>query len=269
MNKSKQPFDITEWSKKQLTRSNLTSKAITGTAAIFMMIAVFSLVVKIPPYSLAEYETVTGTVGEAILVDNMNMITIETSSPVIEAHTTVEETTKAPEPYETMEDYETTVYCSYMGNLNIRSLPDTETGEILGYYKYRDPIHVAKRGNGWLYTTDGNYVSEGSTSVEMPSNLKYLGTFNTTAYCTCSICCGRNAKYGVTRTGTRPKEGRTIAVDPKVIPLHSKVVIDGHEYIAEDTGSGVNGKHIDFFIDGHKRAQSWGLQKREVYVYVD
>ena len=63
----------------------------------------------------------------------------------------------------------------------------------------------------------------------------HLGTFKLTAYCACSACCGQWAD-GITATGTTARAGRTIAVDPSVIPLGSTVYINGREYIAEYTG---------------------------------
>ena len=41
---------------------------------------------------------------------------------------------------------------------------------------------------------------------------------------------------GYTATGTKATEGRTIAVDPDIIPYGTTVIIDDHEYIAEDCG---------------------------------
>ena len=60
-----------------------------------------------------------------------------------------------------------------------------------------------------------------------------LGTFECTAYCSCSTCCGAWAD-GITYTGVQAVENRTIAVDPNVIPLGSVVEINGQEYVAED-----------------------------------
>lgn len=71
-----------------------------------------------------------------------------------------------------------------------------------------------------------------------------------TAYCPCEECSGQ---WGTkTKTGTTATEGRTIAVDPDVIPLGSKVKIGDKIYIAEDIGGAVNGKHIDVYFDDHK-----------------
>lgn len=38
-----------------------------------------------------------------------------------------------------------------------------------------------------------------------------------------------------------------MAVDPDVIPLGSRIMIDGHEYIAEDVGGAVKGNVIDIY----------------------
>lgn len=91
------------------------------------------------------------------------------------------------------------------------------------------------------------------------------GVFTAYAYCACEKCCGKWAQYGVTASGTVPQEGRTVAVDPDVIPLGSELWIDGEgPFVAEDTGSGINGSTIDVFCQSHADALEWG--KREVMV---
>lgn len=68
-----------------------------------------------------------------------------------------------------------------------------------------------------------------------------------------------------TATGTIPKAGRTIAVDPKVIPYGTKVWIEGIGFrVAEDCGGAVNGKIIDLFVE--ENALKFGEQKRKVVV---
>jgi len=87
-----------------------------------------------------------------------------------------------------------------------------------------------------------------------------------TAYCPCEKCCGEWAD-GITYTGTTAKEGRTIAVDPKVIPLGSRVVINGNEYIAEDIGGAIKGNRIDVFFATHTAALEFGVQNIEATVF--
>lgn len=165
-----------------------------------------------------------------------------------------------------MVEYNTTVYIAYNGNVNIRSIPSTD-GDILGSYSYRDSVEVVKRGDGWLKTSDGNYIYENATTTEEPPLLKLVGNFKITAYCTCSKCCGRNAAHGLTKSGTRPVAGRTISVDPKIIPLGSKVQINGHDYIAEDTGSAIKGNIIDMYFDTHQQALQFGVHYADIYIY--
>ena len=90
----------------------------------------------------------------------------------------------------------------------------------------------------------------------------FLGEFTLTAYCPGRCCCGKWAS-GYTATGTLATEGRTIAVDPKVIPYGTRVLLiwpDGtqREYIAEDCGGGVNGNRIDVFFGDHQAARVFG-----------
>ncbi|MFU1796732.1 ubiquitin-like domain-containing protein [Paenibacillus azoreducens] len=71
-----------------------------------------------------------------------------------------------------------------------------------------------------------------------------------------------------TATGTRVTEGRTIAVDPKVIPLGWWVYIEGVGYRrAEDTGGAIKGNKIDIYYDSVKRANNFG-RKSGLKVYV-
>lgn len=74
--------------------------------------------------------------------------------------------------------------------------------------------------------------------------------------------------YGITRSGTRATEGRTIAVDPNVIPLGTWVYIEGIGLRkAEDTGGAVKGKKIDVYYESDATAKGFGL-KRGYTVYV-
>ncbi|MBO6266796.1 MAG: hypothetical protein J6M06_01040 [Synergistaceae bacterium] len=99
---------------------------------------------------------------------------------------------------------------------------------------------------------------EDESAYEQPAWMQ-AGEFRIYHYCPCELCCGKHpgeVGYGITATGTVATAGRTIAVDPSVIPLGSEVLINGVIYIAEDTG--VKGKTIDLFVDSHEQALSMG-----------
>lgn len=63
-----------------------------------------------------------------------------------------------------------------------------------------------------------------------------------------------------------PEKGRTIAVDPDVIPLGSEVMIDGQVYIAEDTGGAIKGNKLDLFVGTEADSIQYGVRQHEVYI---
>lgn len=85
-----------------------------------------------------------------------------------------------------------------------------------------------------------------------------------TAYCSCTKCCGKSD--GITASGKKAKANHTIAVDKNVIPLGTKVLINGKQYVAEDTGSAIIGNRIDIYFDSHEQALEWGRQQIEIEV---
>ncbi|WP_162266450.1 G5 and 3D domain-containing protein [Anaerotignum neopropionicum] len=71
---------------------------------------------------------------------------------------------------------------------------------------------------------------------------------------------------GITATGTKATKG-VIAVDPKVIPLGTKVYVPGYGVaIAADTGGAIDGNRIDVCYETKSEAYSWGVQNVTVYV---
>lgn len=88
---------------------------------------------------------------------------------------------------------------------------------------------------------------------------------SSTAYCPCAKCCGKYAN-GYTHTGLPAKKG-VIAVDPSVIPLGTRVYVDGYGYaVAADTGSAIKGTRIDVCFDTHEEALKWGMKKVKVFL---
>ncbi len=74
--------------------------------------------------------------------------------------------------------------------------------------------------------------------------------------------------YMVTASGKLATPKRTIAVDPKLIPLGSLVYIDGIGYrVAEDIGGAVKGEHIDVYFPSDNEAVQFGV-RRHVKVIV-
>lgn len=60
---------------------------------------------------------------------------------------------------------------------------------------------------------------------------------------------------------------KVIAVDPKVIPLGSKVWVEGYgNAIAGDTGGAIKGNKIDVFIPTQSQALKWGRKNVKIKI---
>lgn len=103
-----------------------------------------------------------------------------------------------------------------------------------------------------------------AVAEESKATLVSLGEYTITYYCPCMQCCGKTD--GITATGTLATEDRTVAVDPKVIPLGSEMVIEGKSYIAEDVGGAIKGQKIDIYVNSHQEALNRGRQRAEVHL---
>lgn len=98
----------------------------------------------------------------------------------------------------------------------------------------------------------------------------YIGEATITHYCTelYKHACGLG--HGITASG-RPVEAYvSCAVDPNVIPLGSTVILDYgdgvlHYYRADDTGSGVDGNHVDLAVTYHDEAWDLGTKRAKVW----
>lgn len=105
------------------------------------------------------------------------------------------------------------------------------------------------------------------TVVQKEPKPEYITeTFKLTAYCPCMQCCGKTD--GITASGTKATEGRTIAVDPNVIPFGTEVIINGHTYIAEDKGGAIKDNRIDVYFDSHQDALEFGVQYADVLIKI-
>lgn len=87
---------------------------------------------------------------------------------------------------------------------------------------------------------------------------------NATAYD--AVSCGKKPGEARTATGAIAQRG-VIAVDPKFIPLGTRVYVEGYGYaIAADTGGAIKGNIIDLCMDSRAEALQWG--RRNVTVYI-
>jgi len=126
-----------------------------------------------------------------------------------------------------------------------------------------------------LADNDIKIVCEANTIMNMKA----------TAYDLSVASCGKSRnhpEYGVTCSGSRATYGRTVAVDPKVIPLGSKLFIEFPNkyknltgvYTAEDTGSAIKGNRIDIYLGEdypndhtvHNLCLDFGIQNVKIHL---
>ncbi len=111
-----------------------------------------------------------------------------------------------------------------------------------------------------------NTIIEKGTSKTVATaagNFSYKKALNVTATgytpydpgCTGTTASGTQAEYGV------------IAVDPRVIPMGSRIYIPGYgEAVAEDTGGAIKGNKIDLCYNTKQEAYNWGVRNITVYI---
>lgn len=98
-----------------------------------------------------------------------------------------------------------------------------------------------------------------------------LGQVVTSGYCNCTICCGQWSG-GPTASGAMPTPNHTIAVDANnpFVPMGTKVVMNGVEYVVEDTGAFARyGVQFDVYYGDHATASAHGHQTWEAYIADD
>lgn len=148
------------------------------------------------------------------------------------------------------------------------------SGKGNGTHAFEVPVDWSQYGEG-VYSVDAyigdqefnnslTYNTSTNSQESSYNGLRSLGVFKTTAYCPCARCSegwGRRTSTGATATS-----GHTIAVDPRVIPYGSRVMINGVIYTAEDRGGGVRGHHVDIFFNTHGETYQYGTRNAEVFL---
>lgn len=124
-------------------------------------------------------------------------------------------------------------------------------------------------GNGGSQPVNGESSSVGEGTITTSTGTTYTYSSVLTVSATAYSCEGR---VGYTYSGTVARVG-AIAVDPKVIPLGTKMYIvsnDG-EYVygycvAEDIGGGIKGNKVDLYFDTFDECWQFGVRTCTVYI---
>ena len=115
-----------------------------------------------------------------------------------------------------------------------------------------------KKVDDVLSTTNSDNIKIESNPT---NNYKEVYTMMSTAYA------GDTITYMGTTPVRDPDGISTIAVDPSIIPLGSKVYIPGYGLaIASDTGGLIKGNRIDLFLNSEDECINWGVQTVSLYL---
>lgn len=106
------------------------------------------------------------------------------------------------------------------------------------------------------------YVSVSRSNNQTATKTFYVEATAYTAYC--AGCSGK------TRTGINLRANpdiKVVAVDPRIIPLGSRVWVEGYGYaVAGDTGGAIKGNKVDLFMSSKSAAKQWGRKKVQLKV---
>lgn len=97
-------------------------------------------------------------------------------------------------------------------------------------------------------------------------------TLNTSAYCACYKCCGK--ENGITASGARATAWYTVAAG-KGYPIGTIIYIpalsgtpNGGWFVVQDRGGAISNSKLDIFVGSHSEALQFGRRNLECYVYV-
>lgn len=140
-----------------------------------------------------------------------------------------------------------------------------ENGKLVSREVVEETVKVAAVDSVIEYGTKARQsISYSRTNISRGAEYRYSKCIEmtATAYCTgTTTATGMRVRYGV------------VAVDPKVIPLGSRLYIEGANgtwiygtAVAADTGGAVKGNIIDLYVESYSEAINFGRRKAKVYI---
>ncbi len=160
-----------------------------------------------------------------------------------------------------------------VANLNVRSGPSTSNSIIGIVYKGESVEVIERTTSSWYkvklssgkvgycsakYLKSQEDIDSSTNKPQGPEDISHTMQVKAYAYHTGTI----------TATGTKPTFGRTIAVDPTVIPYGTRIYIPEFDktFIAEDCGGGIKGNKIDIFMNTREECINWGVRDITLYI---
>lgn len=115
-------------------------------------------------------------------------------------------------------------------------------------------------------------VSSSSLAKAVEGKNPVVKKFNTSAYCSCSKCCGKST--GITASGKRASSWYTLAAG-KGYPIGTIIYIpyfknkpNGGWFVVQDRGGAISNNRLDVYMGTHNQALQFGRKTLECYVYM-
>lgn len=120
--------------------------------------------------------------------------------------------------------------------------------------------------------TSGTTASSASLAKAVEGKTPIVKTFNTSAYCSCSKCCGKST--GITSSGKKASSWYTLAAG-KGYPIGTIIYIpyfkdkpNGGWFVVQDRGGAIKNNKLDIYMGTHNQALQFGRRNLECYVYM-
>ncbi|SHJ82059.1 3D (Asp-Asp-Asp) domain-containing protein, partial [Geosporobacter subterraneus DSM 17957] len=157
------------------------------------------------------------------------------------------------------------------GEKQVEYLVVYENGEVVSKILKEEKILVAAE-NEVIEKGTAQYLATSRGSVRFRKVIQMTSTAYDAGFESTGKRPG-DKYYGLTRSGTKVRPG-VVAVDPKVIPLGTKLYIKSLDSrwpdygfaIAEDTGGAIKGNKVDLYFEDSQDVKKYGRRKVEVYV---
>lgn len=132
-------------------------------------------------------------------------------------------------------------------------------------------IQVSSRGGERVATTNPALTASTKLAKSVEGITPIVKNFNTSAYCSCSKCCGKST--GITASGARATAWYTLAAGSgyKIgtviyIPAFANKP-NGGWFVVQDRGGAISNSKLDVYMGSHSEALQFGRRTLECYVY--
>lgn len=129
-----------------------------------------------------------------------------------------------------------------------------------------------RSSTGRTATTNPAVGSSSALAAKAAGKTPKIVTMNTSAYCSCSKCCGKS--NGITGSGAKAQAWYTVAAGSGY-PIGTIIYIpyfknkpNGGWFVVQDRGGAISNSKLDIFMGSHNEALSFGRHTLECYVYM-